>query len=83
MGLFCRDLETLEIDVGRFERLRDQMPPAWPAVAESGVVTVDDAARVAALGYRLALVGTSLMRDPDPAAAVRKLLTAGREAVPR
>lgn len=83
MGLNCRDLETLEIDFERFERLREKMPSAWPAVAESGVVATDDAARVAALGYRLALVGTSLMREADPAAAVRTLLLAGREAVRR
>jgi indole-3-glycerol phosphate synthase len=82
MGLNCRDLETLEIDFARFERLRDRLPPTWPAVAESGVITPDDAARVAALGYRLALVGTSLMREADPAAAVRTLLEAGRSAVP-
>jgi indole-3-glycerol phosphate synthase len=81
MGLNCRDLETLEIDFGRFERLRDQLPSQWPAVAESGVVTPDDAARVAALGYRLALVGTSLMRQDDPVTAVRALLEAGRRAV--
>jgi indole-3-glycerol phosphate synthase len=83
MGLNCRDLETLEIDFGRFERLRERMPPSWPAVAESGVVTADDAAHVATLGYRLALVGTSLMRETDPAGAVRTLLQAGRQAVPR
>lgn len=82
MGLNCRDLETLEIDFARFERLRDRLPPAWPAVAESGVITPEDAARAAALGYRLALVGTSLMREADPAAAVRTLLDAGRRAVP-
>jgi indole-3-glycerol phosphate synthase len=81
MGLNCRDLETLQIDFGRFERLREQLPSAWPAVAESGVVVADDAARVAALGYRLALVGTSLMREADPASAVRTLLQAGRESL--
>ena len=83
MGLNCRDLESLAIDFGRFERLRERMPTAWPAVAESGVVTAEDAARVAALGYRLALVGTSLMRETDPAGAVRTLLQAGRGAVRR
>jgi indole-3-glycerol phosphate synthase len=81
IGLNCRDLETLAIDFARFERLRDQLPPAWPAVAESGVQTVDDAARVAALGYRMALVGTSLMRRVDPEQALRELLEAGRGAL--
>jgi indole-3-glycerol phosphate synthase len=49
-------------------------------VAESGVITADDAARVAHLGYRLALVGTTLMQRDDPAQAVRELLAAGRGA---
>jgi indole-3-glycerol phosphate synthase len=80
MGLNCRDLQSLAIDFARFERLRDVLPPEWPAVAESGVTCADDAARVAALGYRLALVGTSLMRSAEPASGVRELLRAGRGA---
>lgn len=80
MGLNCRDLETLEIDPQRFAALRDRLPPQWPAVAESGVQTPEDAERVARLGYRLALVGTSLMRRHDAAQAVRELLEAGRKA---
>jgi indole-3-glycerol phosphate synthase len=82
MGLNCRDLETLEIDPRRFADLRGRLPFDWPAVAESGVQTPEDAAHVAALGYRLALVGTSLMRRPDPTRAVRELLEAGRKALP-
>ena len=82
MGLNCRDLETLQIDFERFERLRGQLPDQWPCVAESGVLTPDDASTVAGLGYRLALVGTSLMQQPDPAAALRDLLSAGRAGAP-
>ncbi|MCM2310402.1 MAG: indole-3-glycerol phosphate synthase TrpC [Steroidobacteraceae bacterium] len=82
MGLNCRDLETLAIDPKRFARLRGLLPLDWPAVAESGVQTPADAARVAGLGYRLALVGTGLMRRPDPARAVHELLEAGRKALP-
>jgi len=81
MGLNCRDLETLEIDPRRFAALRGRMPRAWPAVAESGVQTPGDAARVAGLDYRLALVGTSLMRRLDPERAVRELVEAGRNAL--
>jgi indole-3-glycerol phosphate synthase len=82
MGLNCRDLETLEIDPRRFATLRDSMPRDWPCVAESGVHTPADAARVAGLGYRLALVGTSLMRRADAAVAVQELVEAGRKASP-
>lgn len=81
MGLNCRDLETLAIDAQRFAELRDRLPPEWPAVAESGVLTPADAARVARLGYRLALVGTSLMRRADPSRAVQELVEAGRQAL--
>ena len=80
IGVNCRDLETLAIDASRFAALRDQLPSGWPPVAESGVQTPEDAARVAALGYRLALVGTSLMQRADPRDAVRDLLRAGRAA---
>jgi indole-3-glycerol phosphate synthase len=81
IGLNCRDLETLAIDLARFERLRDSLPPQWPAVAESGVQSPEDAAQVAALGYRLALVGTGLMRRSDPQQALAELLEAGRGAL--
>jgi indole-3-glycerol phosphate synthase len=80
IGLNCRDLETLAIDATRFAALRDRLPPGWPSVAESGVQSPEDAARVAALGYRVALVGTSLMQRADPRVAVRELLRAGRAA---
>jgi indole-3-glycerol phosphate synthase len=81
MGLNCRDLETLQIDFQRFARLRGRMPLDWPSVAESGIATPEDAAHVAALGYRMALVGTTLMRRPDPECAVRDLIEAGRGAL--
>jgi len=80
MGLNCRDLETLAIDPDRFRTLRGHMPAQWPTAAESGIQTTEDAARVAALGYRLALVGTSLMKRADPARAVAEFLQAGRRA---
>jgi len=82
MGLNCRDLETLEIDFNRFAELRGDMPPDWPWVAESGILVPDDAARVASLGYRLALVGTSLMQRADAIQAVGELIAAGRAARP-
>ena len=81
MGLNCRNLESLEIDFRRFSVLRDKLPSQWPGVAESGVQQAADARAVAALGYRLALVGTCLMRDAEPAAAVARLLAAGRGEV--
>ena len=81
MGVNCRNLETLAIDPRRFDALREQLPDGWPSVAESGVEKARDAAAVAALGYRLALVGTSLMKRKDAERATAELLEAGRRAV--
>jgi indole-3-glycerol phosphate synthase len=75
VGINTRNLRTLEVDNGRLERLAPLLPAAR-CVAESGLQTANDAAIVAGLGYRMALVGTALMRSDDPAA----LVTAMREA---
>lgn len=78
IGVNCRDLRSLEVDFGRFAALAPRLPGDIPRVAESGVESAGQAARVAGLGYGLALVGTALMRAPDPAAQVASLLAAGR-----
>jgi indole-3-glycerol phosphate synthase len=83
VGLNTRDLATLACDRTRLRRLRDEFPPGSIAVAESGVATGADAREIARLGYRLALVGSALMRAPDPAALVGDLLAAGREEAAR
>jgi indole-3-glycerol phosphate synthase len=78
LGVNCRDLRTLEVDFGRFNALAPHLPRAVPCVAESGVESVGQAARVAGLGYDVALVGTALMRAPDPGRLASELLAAGR-----
>ena len=70
IGVNCRDLRTLQVDFDRFESLAPELPAGFPWVAESGVRTAADARRVADLGYRLALVGSALMRSDDPAGLV-------------
>lgn len=78
VGVNCRDLVTLAIDFDRLLDLAYRLPDGVVAVAESGVATEDDARAVAAAGYRMALVGTALMKASDPAALARRLLAAGR-----
>jgi len=77
LGVNCRDLRTLKVDFGHFERMAPALPAGIPWVAESGVNASAQAGTLAALGYRLALVGTALMRSGDPAATVRDFRTAG------
>lgn len=79
LGVNCRDLRTLAVDFGRFAALAPRNHPGdLPWVAESGVETAAQAARVAGLGYQLALVGTALMRSSDPGRLGAGLLAAGR-----
>lgn len=80
VGLNCRDLDTLNVVPGRLEALASRLPSSVPRVAESGVASPADAARIAAAGYDLALIGTALMVDGSPAALARAMLAAGRAA---
>ena len=80
LGVNCRNLRSLQVDFEHFERMAPALPAGMPWVAESGVATAGQAATVARAGYRLALVGTALMRSADPAAAVAELRSAGAAA---
>jgi indole-3-glycerol phosphate synthase len=73
VGVNQRDLVTFEVDPDRAERLAASIPSGVLAVAESGIRSREDAARLAAAGYHAVLVGESLVTAGDPAAAVEAL----------
>jgi indole-3-glycerol phosphate synthase len=79
-GLNCRDLSSLQIVPGRLLELVELLPATLPRVAESGVLSPQDAARVAAAGYQFALVGSALMQGGEPGSLTAAMLQAGREA---
>lgn len=79
IGVNCRDLRTLQVDFDHFARMAPYLPAGMPWVAESGV---QEAAQLPVLrqqGYRMALVGTALMRSGDPAATVAGFRRAGAQ----
>jgi indole-3-glycerol phosphate synthase len=80
LGVNSRDLQTLAVVPERLEQLAPRLPREYPRVAESGLTTPDDAARMVRAGYDMALVGGALMSAPDPGALVRAMLAAGRAA---
>jgi indole-3-glycerol phosphate synthase len=80
VGVNCRDLSTLQVVPGRLEELVQRLPTQVPRVAESGVATPEDARRVAAAGYDMALVGSALMSGTDPGALAHEMILAGRRA---
>lgn len=83
IGINSRDLRTLAVVPGRLEALAGLLPGTHPRVAESGLATPADAARLAASGFSLALVGTALMADPNPEQLARQMIDAGRQAAVR
>jgi indole-3-glycerol phosphate synthase len=82
-GVNCRDLRDLSVKFERFAELAPYLPRHLPAVAESGIGSTADVEAVAAAGYDAALVGSALMRAPDPAATLAAWLAAGRAAITR
>ena len=81
LGVNCRDLVTLQVVPGRLEAMADRLPAWIPRVAESGLATPADAARLAACGYDLALVGSALMTGGEPRELAGAMLAAARGAL--
>lgn len=73
VGVNQRDLKTFEVDSERAVRVAAALPPGIVKVAESGIRSRDDVARLGDAGYDAVLVGELLVRSPDPVVAVRSL----------
>ena len=74
IGVNCRDLSNFTVDVSISERLLKAIPDGIVMVAESGIKTSADIARLRAAGANAFLIGTALMKSKDPEGALRSLL---------
>ena len=74
VGVNSRDLRDFSVDLSRAERLAPRIPGGVVRVAESGITTARDLARLEGAGFSVFLVGESLLRAPDPGARLRELL---------
>jgi indole-3-glycerol phosphate synthase len=81
IGINNRNLKTLRIDLQTTETLARDVPDNYLLVAESGIRTRDDLARLSEAGADAFLIGESLMRERDVAAATRALTKAPRARV--
>ena len=76
IGVNNRDLKTFNVRLETSLELAEHIPSGVVRVAESGLSTADDLARLRAAGFHAFLIGESLMRQPDPGAALEALLAA-------
>lgn len=78
VGLNNRSLRTFEVDPGRSIALLKHVPPLVTAVAESGLSTPEDLARLRETRCDAVLMGEVFMTSADPAATLATLLAAAR-----
>jgi indole-3-glycerol phosphate synthase len=76
IGINNRDLTTFAVSLESSLRLAEHLPANVVRVAESGIHDATDVATLRAAGYQAFLVGEHLMKSADPAAALRRLVSA-------
>jgi len=74
IGVNCRNLKTLEVNLRLHEELVGLMPRDVLRVAESGIRGAEDVERLVKAGYDAFLVGEALMKQTDPGATLRLLM---------
>jgi len=75
IGVNNRNLKTLQVDLETSLRLAELMPKGALRVAESGIHSGADIARLRSAGYQAFLIGESLMKAKSPGEALRTLLS--------
>jgi indole-3-glycerol phosphate synthase len=82
IGVNSRDLGTFKVDLGTAFRLAELIPENVLAVAESGIESGADVARLRSAGYKAFLIGERLMRASSPGKALQELLAEAVSSVP-
>ncbi len=83
IGVNTRDLRTFNVDAETAFRLAERIPENAVKVAESGIRSGEDIARLRGAGYQAFLIGESLMRAKFSGEALRELVAGTEYRVPR
>ena len=78
VGVNNRNLVTLEVDMSVSEQMASRFPSGVQKVAESGIRTPEDVARMAAAGFDAVLIGESLVTADDPGDLLKQMVKAGK-----
>jgi indole-3-glycerol phosphate synthase len=78
IGVNNRDLKTFEVRLETSFELVERIPASVVRVTESGISTAEDLEQLRAAGFDAFLIGESLMREPDPGAALAALLAGAK-----
>ena len=81
IGVNSRNLRTFEVDLETAFRLAEKVPTACVSVAESGIQSGADIARLRSAGYEAFLIGESLMKAERPGEALARLMEEARTVV--
>lgn len=82
VGVNTRDLRTFQVDPETAFRLAELLPKSTVRVAESGIRSGEDIARLRAAGYQAFLIGETLMRAQRPGEALRELVASAEHRAP-
>jgi indole-3-glycerol phosphate synthase len=78
IGINSRNLKNFSVDLNRISAMRSLIPHGRIAVAESGILSVDDGVNLARGGFDAFLIGEYFMRADDPASKIKEFLQAVR-----
>ena len=83
IGVNNRDLKTFAVSLDTCVKLRPRIPASILCVAESGMHSGADIARLRSIRYHAFLIGETLMKQPDPAEALQTLLEDAARSIPK
>ncbi len=76
VGVNNRDLKTFQVDIHTSLNLIQKLPSEKPAVAESGISTIESILSLRSAGFKGFLIGENFMKHADPSVAFIQFVTA-------